>query len=175
MDKLQNDYFNKGIISPRLTLGRSVSIAAVSLLSGAVLSMLLPEILRYVFIALALLLSALFTLFFAKRFSKVGRRQFYYVFFAFAFGALSTSLYISAIHRDSLGYDGKTEDVSLVATVREVRYSNAYSFGAIVDIESIDGKNIRRTSAYFNCESAIDISVGERFTVVCDIESIYQK
>lgn len=175
MDKLQNDYFNKGIISPRLTLGKSVSIAAVALLLGAVLSMLVSEFFRYVFITISLLLAAVFAVFFAKRFGKVGRRQFYYVFFAFAFGALSTSLYFSAIHRDSLGYDGKTEDVSIVAVVRDVRYSNAYSFGATVDIESIDGKNIRRTSAYFNCESAIDISVGERFGMVCDIENIYQK
>ena len=175
MVKLQNYYFNKGIISPRLTLGASVSIAAVSLLLGAVLSMLASAFFRYVLIGASLLLLAIFSLLFAKRFNKVGRRQFCYAFLAFALGALAVCLHFSLIHADSLEYSGKTEEVTVVASVREIRYSNAYSFGAIIDVESIDGRKINRCRAYFDGSRALDISAGERFEIVGSIESVYQK
>ena len=175
MDKLKNDYFNKGTVSPRLTLSSSASIAAVALILGAVLSMLASAFFRYVLIGASLLLLAIFSLLFAKRFNKVGRRQFRYAFLAFALGVLAVCLHFSLIHADSLEYRGKTEEVTVIASVREIRYSNAYSFGAIIDVESIDGNKINRCKAYFDCSGALDISAGERFEIVGSIESVYQK
>lgn len=153
--------------------GRMVALPSACFIAASALSIAIP----YPFRLLPLILPLSMTVFLIAarkrgRLDAVSAILTRCIIVALTAAVLSVHLLADVVIGGAKRQFGDREGVTLTAVMREVRYSTAYSFCGVADIERADGKRVFFCRAEFSCSYAADISPSERFIMTGDVESI---